>query len=214
MITDVAVRLARLADAAEIATMSRDYIERGLPWTWTEARVAHAIRDPETNVVVVRESGALLGFGIMFYASDDAHLLLFAVRRAHQRRGVGSAILRWLEDVARDRGREAHPRRCLRENSAARNFYCEHGYHELDITQKFYRGLKDGVHLEKWLRDEDSLSAQLSVTGARRPPASRDRCMCPGTIPRSPAESRSPCPCVSGSFSTSAPNRMATAGFT
>lgn len=154
MITHVAVRLATLADAAGIAAMSRDYIERDLPWTWTEVRIAHAIRDPETNVVVVGESGSLTAFGIMFYASDDAHLLLFAVRRSHQRRGVGSAILRWLEDVARAAGAKRIRVECLRENSAARNFYCEHGYHELVITQKFYRGLKDGVHLEKWLREE------------------------------------------------------------
>ncbi|HEU5136860.1 MAG TPA: GNAT family N-acetyltransferase [Steroidobacteraceae bacterium] len=154
MITNVAVRLATLADAAEIAAMSRDYIERGLPWTWTEARVAHAIRDPETNVVAVGESGSLNGFGIMYYASDDAHLLLFAVRRSHQRRGVGSAILRWLEDVARAAGAKRIRVECLQENSAARNFYCEHGFHELDIARKMYRGLKDGVHLEKWLREE------------------------------------------------------------
>ena len=153
MITHVAVRLARLADAAEIAAMSRDYIERGLPWTWTEARIANAIRDPETNVVTAGESGALMGFGIMFYASDDAHLLLFAVRRANQRRGVGTAILRWLEEVAREAGAKRIRVECLRENSAARNFYCEHGYHELDIAPKFYRGVKDGVHLEKWFRE-------------------------------------------------------------
>ena len=42
---------------------------------------AAAIRDPETNVVVAGESGAIIGFGIMFYPSEDAHLLLFAVRR-------------------------------------------------------------------------------------------------------------------------------------
>jgi ribosomal-protein-alanine N-acetyltransferase len=153
MITNVAVRLARLADAAEIAAMSRDYIERGLPWTWTEERVANAIRDPDTNVVTAGENGALLGFGIMFYASDDAHLLLFAVRRAHQRRGVGSAILRWLEAVAREASAKRIRVECLRENSVARNFYCEHGYHELDIAPRFYRGLKDGVHLEKWFRE-------------------------------------------------------------
>jgi ribosomal protein S18 acetylase RimI-like enzyme len=153
MITNVTVRLARLADAAEIAAMSRDYIERGLPWTWTKERVANAIRDPETNVVISGESGALTGFGIMFYASDDAHLLLFAVRRAHQRRGVGSAILRWLEEVAREAGAKRIRVECLRENSAARNFYCEHGFHELDIAPKFYRGVKDGVHLEKWFRE-------------------------------------------------------------
>jgi len=157
MITQAAVRIARIADAAEIAAMSRDYIERGLPWTWTVGRVANAIRDPETNVVVVGESGALTGFGIMFYASDDAHLLLFAVRHVQQRRGVGSAILKWLEDVACTAGAKRIRVECLRENDAARNFYGEHGYHELDIARRMYRGLKDGVHLEKWLRKaEDS----------------------------------------------------------
>ncbi len=155
MITNASVRLATLADAASIAAMSRDYIERGLPWTWTEQRVAHAIRDPETNVVLVRDGSVLQGFGIMYYASDDAHLLLFAVRRETQRRGVGSAILRWLEDVARAAGAKRIRVECLRENDAARNFYCEHGYHELDIAKKMYRGIKDGVHLEKWFREEE-----------------------------------------------------------
>ena len=157
MIADIAVRLATLSDAADIAAMSRDYIEQGLPWTWTEGRIAKAIRDPETNVVVAGDASAIAtpitGFGIMFYASDDAHLLLFAVRSAHQRRGVGSAILRWLEGVARAAGATRIRVECLRENSVARNFYCEHGYHELDIAKKFYRGLKDGIHLEKWLRE-------------------------------------------------------------
>jgi ribosomal-protein-alanine N-acetyltransferase len=153
MIADVTVRLATLSEAADIAAMSRDYIEKGLPWTWTEERVAHSIRDPETNVVVAGENGAIIGFGIMFYASEDAHLILFAVRHAHQRRGVGSAILRWLEDVARAAGAKRIRVECTRENSPARNFYCEHGYHELDIAKKMYRGLKDGVHLEKWFRE-------------------------------------------------------------
>ena len=154
MIADIDVRLATLSDAAEIAAMSRDYIEHGLPWTWTEARVAHCIRDPETNVVVAGEKGALIGFGIMFYASDDAHLLLFAVRHAHRRRGIGSAILRWLEDAARVAGAKRIRVECTRENSAGRNFYGEHGYHELQIEKKMYRGIKDGVHLEKWFRED------------------------------------------------------------
>jgi ribosomal-protein-alanine N-acetyltransferase len=153
MIADVDVRLAVLSDATKIAAMSRDYIERGLPWTWTDDRVAHSIRDPETNVAVAGEKGALIGFGIMFYASDDAHLLLFAVRQAHRRRGIGSAILRWLEDAARIAGAKRIRVECTRENAAARNFYGEHGYHELKITRKMYRGIKDGVHLEKWLRE-------------------------------------------------------------
>ena len=154
MITNVDVRLATLSDAAEIAGMSRDYIEHGLPWTWTEDRVAHSIREPETNVVVAGAKGALIGFGIMFHASDDAHLLLFAVRQAHRRRGTGSALLRWLEEAARVAGAKRIRVECTRENVAARNFYGEHGYHELEIEKKMYRGIKDGVHLEKWLREK------------------------------------------------------------
>jgi ribosomal-protein-alanine N-acetyltransferase len=103
--------------------------------------------------VVAGENGGITGFGIMFYASEDAHLLLFAVRRAHQRRGIGSAILRWLEDVARAAGANRIRVECTRENSAGRNFYAEHGYHELSITTRMYRGVKDGVHLEKWFRE-------------------------------------------------------------
>jgi ribosomal-protein-alanine N-acetyltransferase len=155
-IADVSVRLARLSDAADIAAMSRDYIEHGLPWTWTEDRIAAAITDADTNVVVVGDQGAISGFGIMAYPNDDAHLLLFAVRSAHQRRGVGSAILHWLEEAARTAGAKRIRVECRRDNTAARNFYCEHGYAELRITEKFYRGLKDGIHLVKWFASADS----------------------------------------------------------
>jgi len=160
MITHSAVRLASLADAATIAVMSRDYIEQGLPWTWTKDRVAHAIRDPDTNVVVIGDSGALQGFGIMYYASDDAHLLLFAVKLKQRRRGIGTAILRWLEDSARAAGAKRIRVECRRDNSDARNFYAEHGYAELSITPKFYRGSADGIHLVKWLisPEEEQLS--------------------------------------------------------
>jgi len=149
---DVAVRLARAADAVDIAAMSRDYIEDGLPWTWTAGRVEAAIREADINVVVAGERRAISAFGIMSYPDDDAHLLLFAVRRNQRRRGVGSAVLRWLEEAADTAGAKRIRVECRRDNGAARNFYCEHGYQELSITTKFYRGLKDGIHLVKWLR--------------------------------------------------------------
>jgi ribosomal-protein-alanine N-acetyltransferase len=149
---DVAVRLARAADAVDIAAMSRDYIEDGLPWTWTAGRVEAAIREADINVVVAGERRAISAFGIMSYPDDDAHLLLFAVRQNQRRRGVGSAILRWLEKAADTAGAKRIRVECRRDNVGARNFYCEHGYQELSITTKFYRGLKDGIHLVKWLR--------------------------------------------------------------
>ena len=149
---DVAVRLARAADAVDIAVMSRDYIEQGLPWTWTADRVESGHSRSGYQRGGGGRAGAISAFGIMSYPDDDAHLLLFAVCRNQRRRGVGSAILRWLEEAANTAGAKRIRVECRRDNSAARNFYCEHGYQELSITTKFYRGLRDGIHLVKWLR--------------------------------------------------------------
>ena len=73
-------------------------------------------------------------FGIMSYREETAHLLLFAVRRTHQRQGIGSAVLDWLEAVARVAGIRRIQLECRRDNAAARNFYGEHGYHEQVIS--------------------------------------------------------------------------------
>src|SRR5688572_24469140 len=112
------VRLATRADAADIAAMSRDEIERGLPWSWTEARVLRAIENPDTNVAVVGEPGVLVGFGIMSYRDEAAHLLLFSVRRSHRRQGVGRLLLAWLERVALEAGIRHILLECRRDNAA------------------------------------------------------------------------------------------------
>ena len=155
MLADVTVRLATTADAEGIAAMSREYIEQGLPWTWRAERVARAIRDPGTNVAVVGPPEAIAGFGIMSYLDDDAHLLLFAVDHLKRRQGIGTALLLWLEDVARAAGSRRIRVEARRDNEAARNFYSEHGYHERALHKKMYGGTADGVRLEKWLRARD-----------------------------------------------------------
>jgi ribosomal-protein-alanine N-acetyltransferase len=151
MIADPPVTLATRSDAPDIAAMSRELIEYGLPWRWRPERVARAIANPQTNVVVVRRD-ELIGFGIMEYLDDDAYLVLFAVRQSHQRQGVGSALLRWLEAVARAAGSQRIRVDARRDNVAARCFYNEHGYHERILKARMYGGSVDGIRLEKWLR--------------------------------------------------------------
>lgn len=156
MPTHLTIRLATRDDAAAIAALSRDEIEHGLPWTWREPRVRQAIADPDTNVIVVGPPGALVAFGAMFYADDDAHLLLFAVHRSQQRQGVGSALLQWLEEAAQAAGARRIRVEARLDNDAARSFYNERGYHEGAIVRRMYSGRLDGVRLEKWLRAREA----------------------------------------------------------
>ena len=155
----MSVAIASPADAADIAAMSRRLIEHGLPWTWRPERVVRAIASPVTNVAVVKAKAGLDAFGIMEYWDDDAHLVLFAVRPERQRVGLGSALLQWLEASALVAGSTRIRVEARRDNSAARSFYNEHGYHELAIKAQMYSGMLDGIRLEKWLRQPDPSQA-------------------------------------------------------
>lgn len=152
MLTHLAIRFATPADAPAIAALSRAEIEDGLPWTWRAPRVRHAIADPDTNAVVAGAPGEVHAFGLMYHADDDAHLLLFAVRRSRRRQGIGSALLHWLEQAAHAAGAQRIRVEARLDNEAARSFYNEHGYQECRIVRRMYSGRLDGVTLEKWLR--------------------------------------------------------------
>ena len=91
------IRLATARDAALIAEMSRDYIEHGLGWSWTTARVRAAVSDRDTNIAVIGQGDDIAGFGIMHYGEDTAHLALLAVRPNQQQRGLGALLIAWLE---------------------------------------------------------------------------------------------------------------------
>ena len=84
--------LARRIDALQISRMSKELIEHGLGWNWRQGRVIQSIRNPDRNVAVVNDVRTVLGFGIMEYGWEEAHLLLFAVRPNRRRQQIGSRL--------------------------------------------------------------------------------------------------------------------------
>lgn len=158
MLTKRRVTLAAEAQAVAIAELSRDGVEQGLGWYWTPGRVLQAILDPEVNVAVVTEQSIVLAFGIMRYEERHAHLELLAVHPSRRRRGLGSEVLKWLEQVARTAGMAKILVECRRSNWPARHFYHEHCYDERQIEAAMYRGIEDGVRLEKCLRPQGGAS--------------------------------------------------------
>jgi len=149
MIDACEIRLAMLCDAERIAVMSRDFIEHGLGWSWDAARVARRIRQRETNVVVAESGAELVGFGLMQYLDDQAHLLLFGVEPIYRRQGIGSGLLNWLETCAITAGIELIFLESRVSNAAARGFYGAHGYRELALMPRYYSGREDAVRMGK-----------------------------------------------------------------
>ncbi len=145
------IQLACGGDAEPIAAMSRDYIESGLAWSWVPPRVLRSIRDADTNVAVVRAGGTLIGFGIMQYGDESAHLALLGVHPAHRNRGLGSRVLAWLEKPARVAGITRIDVETRADNPLAVAFYRRQGYQQCAVVGGYYQGRIDAVRLSKLL---------------------------------------------------------------
>ena len=149
MITEHEILLASPADASAIAQLSRDAIEHGLSWRWTPGRVLRCIQDESTNVAVARRSGSLQGFAIMQYGDDNAHIALFAVQAGQRRRGLGSALLGWLDATARVAGIQSIRLELRVSNAQAKSFYGRHGFEECGVSAGYYEGVEDALRMVK-----------------------------------------------------------------
>jgi ribosomal-protein-alanine N-acetyltransferase len=148
----ISLRLANAADAPAIALMSRDLIERGFVWSWTRGRVARSIADRETASVVACDGTGVVGFAIMKFADEHAHLTLLAVQPSHQRRSVGRRLIQWLEDSARVAGISGIYLEVRANNLGARRFYRALGFQELALLPRYYSGVESAVYMARDLR--------------------------------------------------------------
>jgi ribosomal-protein-alanine N-acetyltransferase len=149
---NVTVRLATLADAAEIAGLSRELIETGLGWSWTRARVARNIASNSTTTLVACDGERLIGFAIMYFGDEHAHLSLLAVRPAYQRAGVGRHLVEWLEESALVAGIGAIRLELRASNRGARRFYGRLGFEETGRVPEYYGGVETAVRMARDIR--------------------------------------------------------------
>ncbi len=127
--------------------MSRNLIERGLPWSWTPPRIQRAIDDPETNVIVAEDLGGINGFAVMAFADDSAHLNLLAVRPTNRRQGLGRRLLRWLEAAAVTAGTWRIDLEVRADNLGARRFYLALGYRAAGAVPRYYGGRISAIRM-------------------------------------------------------------------
>lgn len=144
---------ARLSDATRIAQMSRRWIEHGLAWRYTPDAIASRIRDAETEVVVGRAAGRVVGFAVMEFRFDAqrAHLVLLAVEPAWRRRGVGGELFGWLEKLVRLGGIATVGLELRSDNDRARAFYEGLGFRASERLPGYYGASHDAIAMT-WTR--------------------------------------------------------------
>jgi ribosomal-protein-alanine N-acetyltransferase len=149
----IAFELAAEPDALGIARMSRDLIETGLGWSWTATRVLRSIRDSETLVLVAREARRIIGFAIMDFGDEAAHLALLAVDPSHRRHGIGRDLFEWLRQSALTAGIAVIKLELRANNVEAQHFYRSLGFEEIGWTVGYYRRRETALRMALRLRE-------------------------------------------------------------
>jgi ribosomal-protein-alanine N-acetyltransferase len=148
----VVLGFANRSDAATIAQMSRELVEAGLGWSYRRERISELIADPESVALVARERDRVAGFAITTFGDERAHLVLLAVRRTSQRRGIARRMIHWLVESAAVAGVASIHVELRSHNVAAIALYRACGFAESLRVPGYYRGREDAIRMVRVLR--------------------------------------------------------------
>ena len=149
---DSKVEFATASDVDEIGVLSRQYVEYGLGWKYTPAKLLRLIQNRTKNVVVARSGSELAGFGIMTYDDDSANLDLLAVKVRYRGKGLGRQIVEWLVEVASNAGIANVFVQVRKRNRGAIKFYRRLGFSVINEKKGYYGGQETGVIMCKSIR--------------------------------------------------------------
>ena len=120
---------------------------------WTKGNFSDALQ-AGYGAWVARQAGKVIGFSLVMFAPDVAHLLLIAVAPGEQRKGVGHLLLRHCEHESRVRDLPAVILEVRPSNQQAVAFYQHRGFNLLS-TRKGYYPQNRGEREDAWILRKD-----------------------------------------------------------
>ena len=151
-VDEYSLQPARLADACHLARMSQELVEAGLRPAWSASRITWHVRNPDSVVLTARHDSRAVGFAIMRYGDDVAHLNLLAVDPGHRRQGIARRLMVWLEDTALTAGTFIIGLEVRATNQTAFEFYTALGYRELGRVAGYYQGIEHAIRMARDVR--------------------------------------------------------------
>ena len=145
------------SDLDEVAALEAEV--QAFPWT--RGNFADALASGY-EACVLRQDGLLVGFCVAMLAPDVAHLLVIAVARSRHRQGLGSLLIDWCEQCARQRGLPAILLEVRPSNLAALAFYERRGFQRIGMRRGYYPAGKG--------QREDALVMQKTLARDGGPP--------------------------------------------
>jgi [ribosomal protein S18]-alanine N-acetyltransferase len=111
--------------------------QRILAFPWTRGNFADSLA-AGYSAWIMRQDGAMVGYGVVMMAPDEAHLLNISILPELQRRGLGRNLLDHFCNVARESGARRMLLEVRRSNVTARAFYDRLGFAAIGERLGYY----------------------------------------------------------------------------
>jgi ribosomal-protein-alanine N-acetyltransferase len=137
-------------EVAELERIDRE----SFPTPWPEAEFRRFIERDDAVAIAARSGERSVGYGVMLFEWDSAHVLKLVVDAPHRRRGIGRTLLDSLVKTASDSGAEKIVLEVRETNLAAQLFYRACGFRAIKIERSFYADTgEDAYAMERPLRE-------------------------------------------------------------
>ncbi len=118
---------------------------------WSRRMLADSFLSDGFFGTVLEEEGAIVAYGGMHIAFDEAEVELVAVSEMYRRCGRGGKVLEDLIDIARERGAKKMFLEVRVSNSAAQILYLKNGFTGLYCRTRYYPDGEDAIVMRKEL---------------------------------------------------------------
>jgi ribosomal-protein-alanine N-acetyltransferase len=135
---------AVLKDASDLTPMREEDLDAVMAiesavytHPWSRGNFADSLR-AGYDCRTLRFGGELLGYFVVMAAAGEAHLLNLSVAAAHQRRGIGSGLLREAAAIALARGARSLFLEVRPSNRGAQALYTRFGFRKVAVRRGYY----------------------------------------------------------------------------
>jgi [ribosomal protein S18]-alanine N-acetyltransferase len=121
---------------------------------FTKQQIASLLTDYNSMALVAKENNDIVGFiiGSIYFERNSltGHILTIDVLPLHWQKGVGTLLLREIEELFKAKNAKACRLEVREDNLAAINLYEKFGYTVIGKLKNYYDGA-DGIYLRKTL---------------------------------------------------------------
>lgn len=131
-----------LADLAAVMRVMESSFDPSFGEAWTDRQCAGLLPMPGVWLTLARQDENVIGFAMGRRIGQEAELLLLAVKKDVQRRGIGQMLLQHFVAEASAKGAD-HLHLEVREGNHALDLYKRCGFSEVGRRKSYYSG-RDG----------------------------------------------------------------------